>query len=86
VTLTFPLIKVIVKKEINMITNAIEFNAKIDADWKISIPVEYRKNLSSSPRVILLLKNDNDMHELLKASESSLAFWDNEDDKVWDNV
>jgi len=69
-----------------MITNAIEFNAKIDADWKISIPVEYRKNLSSSPRVILLLKNDNDMDELLKASESSLAFWDNEDDKVWDNV
>jgi len=69
-----------------MITNAIEFNAKIDADWKISIPVEYRKNLSSSPRVIIFLKNDNDMYELLKASESSLAFWDNEDDKVWDNV
>jgi len=69
-----------------MITNAIEFNAKIDADWKISIPVEYRKNLSSSPRVIVFLKNDNDMYELLKASESSLSFWDNEDDKVWDNV
>jgi bifunctional DNA-binding transcriptional regulator/antitoxin component of YhaV-PrlF toxin-antitoxin module len=69
-----------------MITNAIEFDAKIDADWKISIPVEYRKNLSSSPRVILLSKYDNDTYELIKASESSLAFWDNEDDKVWDNV
>jgi len=69
-----------------MITNAVEFDAKIDADWKISIPIEYRKNLSSSPRVILLSKNDNDTYELIKASESSLAFWDNEDDKVWDNV
>jgi bifunctional DNA-binding transcriptional regulator/antitoxin component of YhaV-PrlF toxin-antitoxin module len=69
-----------------MITNAVEFDAKIDADWKISIPVEYRKNLSSSPRVILLSKNDNDTYELIKASESSLVFWDNEDDKVWDNV
>ncbi len=69
-----------------MITNAIEFDAKIDADWKISIPVEYRKYLSSSPRVILLQKNDNDIYDLIKASESSLGFWDNEDDKVWDNV
>ena len=43
-----------------MITNAIEFDAKIDADWKISIPTEYREYLSSSPRVILLQKNDND--------------------------
>jgi len=69
-----------------MITNAIEFDAKIDADWKISIPVEYRKYLSSSPRVILLQNNNNDMYDLIKASESSLDFWDNEDDKVWDNV
>jgi bifunctional DNA-binding transcriptional regulator/antitoxin component of YhaV-PrlF toxin-antitoxin module len=69
-----------------MITNAIEFDAKIDADWKISIPVEYRKNISLSPRVILLPKNDIDTYELIKASESSLGFWDNEDDKVWDNV
>ena len=69
-----------------MISNAIEFEAKIDADWKISIPIEYRKNLSMSPRVILLLKNDNDTYELMKASESSLDFWNNEDDKVWDNV
>jgi len=49
-----------------MITNAIEFEAKIDADWKISIPLEY--------------------YDLIKASESSLDFWNNEDDKVWDNV
>jgi len=69
-----------------MITNAIEFDAKIDADWKISIPAEYRKNISFSPRVILLPKNDNDTYDLIKASESSLAFWDNEDDKVWDDV
>jgi len=69
-----------------MITNAIEFDAKVDADWKISIPKEYREYLSSSPRVILLQKFDKDTHDLIKASESSLDFWDNEDDKVWDNV
>jgi hypothetical protein len=69
-----------------MITNAIEFDAKIDSDWKISIPIEYRKYLSSSLRVILLQKNDNDTHDFIKMSESSLDFWDNEDDKVWDNV
>jgi len=70
-----------------MITNAIEFDAIIDADWKICIPVEYREYLSPSPRVILLQKNDIDtQYDLIKASESSLDFWDNEDDKVWDNV
>ena len=69
-----------------MITSAIEFEAKIDADWKISIPVEYREYLSSSPRVILLQKADSDTYDLIKMSESSLGFWDNEDDKVWDNV
>jgi len=31
-------------------------------------------------------KNDNDALDLLKASESTLDFWDNEEDKVWDNV
>jgi len=69
-----------------MITNAIEFDAKIDTDWKISIPIEYRKYLPKSSRVILLPKVENDTYDLIKASESSLDFWDNEDDKVWDNV
>jgi hypothetical protein len=69
-----------------MISNVIEFDTKIDADWKINIPIEYRECVSSSPRVILLQKNDNDISDLIKASESSLDFWDNEDDKVWDNV
>ena len=32
-----------------------------------------------------LKKKDNTL-ELIKASESSLDFWDNEEDKVWDNV
>jgi hypothetical protein len=67
-----------------MITNVVEFDAKIDTDWKISVPIEYREFVSSSPRVILLHKNDNDTHDLIKMSESSLDFWNNEDDKVWD--
>jgi hypothetical protein len=69
-----------------MFTNAVEFEAKIDADWKISIPVEYRGYLSSSSKVILLSKSDNAPQDLIKLSESTVDFWDNEDDKVWDNV
>jgi len=63
-----------------MVTNAVEFEAKIDADWKISIPVEYREYLSSNSRVILLPKSDSDTYDLIKASEGTLDFWDNEDD------
>jgi bifunctional DNA-binding transcriptional regulator/antitoxin component of YhaV-PrlF toxin-antitoxin module len=69
-----------------MVTNAVEFEAKIDADWKISIPVEYREYLSLNSRVILLPKSDSDTYDLIKASEGTLDFWDNEDDEVWDNV
>ena len=32
------------------------------------------------------LKNNSDTLDLMKASESTLDFWDNEEDKVWDNV
>ena len=32
------------------------------------------------------LKNNSETLDLMKASESTLAFWDNEEDKVWDNV
>jgi DNA-binding transcriptional regulator/RsmH inhibitor MraZ len=42
-----------------MITNAIEFETKIDNDWKISIPTEYREYLSPLSRVILLNTNVN---------------------------
>jgi hypothetical protein len=64
----------------------IEFDAEIDADWKISIPEEYQEYLSSSPRVILMQGNEINTFKLIKASDNSLDFWDNEDDKVWDNV
>ena len=32
------------------------------------------------------MKNNSDTIDLMKASESTLAFWDNEEDEVWDNV
>ena len=32
------------------------------------------------------LKNNSDTIDLMKASESTLDFWDNEEDEVWDNV
>jgi len=31
-------------------------------------------------------KSDNDTFDLMKASESTLDFWDNEEDEVWNNV
>ena len=31
-------------------------------------------------------KNNNDTLDLMKSSESTLDFWNNEDDRVWDNV
>ena len=34
---------------------------------------------------IQLKNNDNTLY-LIKASEGTLDFWDNEEDKVWDNV
>jgi len=69
-----------------MVTNAIEFEAKIDTDWKISVPVEYRGYLPSNSRVILLPGSGNDACDLIRASEGTVDFWDNEDDMVWDNV
>ena len=32
------------------------------------------------------LKSNDDTLDLIKASESSLGFWDNEEDSVWDDV
>jgi len=31
-------------------------------------------------------KNKNEFEDLLSVSNSTLDFWDNEDDEVWDNV
>ena len=32
------------------------------------------------------LKDSGETLDIMKASESTLGFWDNEEDKVWDNV
>jgi hypothetical protein len=32
------------------------------------------------------LKGNNETLDLMKASEGTLDFWDNEEDAVWDNV
>ncbi|MDR2591446.1 MAG: hypothetical protein LBC59_01395 [Chitinispirillales bacterium] len=32
------------------------------------------------------VESDSNTDDLIKASESTLDFWDNEDDEVWDNV
>jgi len=32
------------------------------------------------------LKNNDDTLDFMKASESTLDFWNNEEDTVWDNV
>jgi len=42
-----------------MIANAVEFEAKIDADWNINIPLEYRNYFSDMAKVILLNEQIN---------------------------
>jgi len=37
-------------------------------------------------QVLVEPKDHNDTLDLVKASESTLVFWDNEEDAVWDNV
>jgi len=69
-----------------MVTNAVEFEVEVDTDWNISIPVEYREYLPPKSRVIILPKSNDDMRDLIRVSEGTTDFWDNEDDKVWDNV
>jgi hypothetical protein len=34
----------------------------------------------------LWFKNNDDTLDFMKASESTLDFWDNDEDEVWDNV
>jgi len=34
----------------------------------------------------LWFKNNDDTLDFMKASESTLNFWDNDEDEVWDNV
>ena len=34
----------------------------------------------------LRLKNNDDTLDFMKASESTLDFWDNDEDNVWDDV
>jgi hypothetical protein len=36
--------------------------------------------------MLFLQQNNDDFPDLIKASENTLDFWDNEEDEVWDNV
>jgi len=41
---------------------------------------------SSKVEIIILPLQDDDYSDLIKASESSIDFWDNPDDEVWNHV
>lgn len=47
----------------------------------VKVTIEEVQNAEQSENVMINYADD-----LLKASESSLSFWDNEYDRVWDNV
>ena len=63
---------------------AIIQQVQVGADGAIVLP---RIQVASGTTVeVIVLVPDDDDNGLLAASESSLAFWDNDADRIWDNV
>ena len=69
--------------------------ATVSAEGQLIIPRKVREKmkLKRGDKVVVALekgkrsrKIQDDFSDLLKASESSLGFWDNESDEVWNHV
>ena len=64
---------------------AFKYIVDVDSQGQISVP-EIPQIKSTKVEVIILPLGDDDSFELLQASESSLEFWDNQEDEIWNNV
>ncbi len=66
--------------------NAVKFDALLKEDGKLTLnKIPFKKG--SKVEVIILESKNNLYQNLMKASQSSLKFWDNEiDDKAWNDV
>ena len=67
--------------------NSIIMNFDDAVELNINSIYNHLKKLYPAVQSVKLIKNSNEFHDLLLASESSLGFWDNEiDDEVWNNA
>jgi len=65
---------------------ALKFFVKIGEEGKIELP-ELREFTGRKAEIVILPPKEEDIEDLLMASESSLDFWDNPiDDEVWNEV
>ena len=67
-----------------MSEHTLQFDAYVSSDHRI----ELRVPLPAGQRVrVLVVPEDEELRDLMRASESSLEFWDNpEDDEDWNNA
>lgn len=65
---------------------AYRYHSEVKGNGRIEIPPVPLRN-GMKVEVIILPESDIEFAELLRASESSLNFWDNPiDDRIWNNV
>ncbi len=62
---------------------ALKFFATVSEDGRIELP-ELEKLKGRRAEIIILPLEEEELEDLLRASESSLDFWDNPvDDEIW---
>ena len=64
---------------------AFKYIVDVDSQGQISVP-EIPQIKSTKVEVIILPLGDDDSSEILQAAESSIEFWENQEDEVWNNV
>ncbi|MBL7118250.1 MAG: hypothetical protein ISS94_05660 [Candidatus Syntrophoarchaeum sp.] len=66
---------------------ALKFYVKIGEEGRVVLPELEKLKGRRAEIIILPLEEDEDLGDLLRASESSLDFWDNPiDDVIWNDV
>ena len=64
---------------------AYKYIVDVNSQGQISVP-DIPQIKSTKVEVIILPLGNDDFSDLLDASESSIDFWDNQEDEVWNNV
>ncbi len=63
---------------------AYKYIVEVDKQGQITVP--NIPKIRASKVEIIILPLDDDYSDLLKASESSIEFWNDADDEVWNHV
>ena len=61
----------------------------VDVPDNHRLTIDVPREIPAGPVILTFTpysKNKDEFKELLSASNSTLDFWDNEDDEIWDNV